>query len=138
MNTGPSTSAAQRSAAAVSIGSAGTMIVMLSMARSQAMSSIEWWVGPSSPYAMPGLMPHSLTLRKEYATSALICSSARAVRKQDAADTNGIRPPLARPAATPTMSCSAIPTLINRSGNAFLNASSLLDPTESLTTPTIR
>ena len=89
MNTGPSISAAQRMAAAVSIGSAGTTIVMLSMARSQAMSSIEWWVGPSSPYAIPGLMPHSLTLRLEYATSALICSSARAVRKQDAAETNG-------------------------------------------------
>ena len=68
----------------------------------------------------------------------MICSSARAVRKQDAAETNGMRPPLARPAATPTMSCSAMPTLISRSGKAFLNASSLLEPTESLTTPTMR
>ena len=42
MNTGPSVSAAQRMAAAVSIGSAGTTIVMLSMARNQAMSSMEW------------------------------------------------------------------------------------------------
>ena len=41
MNTGPSVSAAQRMAAAVSIGSAGTTMVMLSMARSQAMSSME-------------------------------------------------------------------------------------------------
>ena len=49
MNTGPSVAAAQRIAAAVSTGSAGTTMVMLSMARSQAMSSIEWWVGPSSP-----------------------------------------------------------------------------------------
>src|SRR3954447_18196488 len=63
---------------------------------------------------------------------------ARAVRKHDGAETNGMRPPFARPAATPTMSCSAIPTLISRSGNAFLNASSLLEPTESLTTPTMR
>ena len=138
MNTGPWLAAAQRSAAAVSTGSAGTTIVILSMARSQAMSSIEWCVGPSSPYAIPGLIPHSLTLWSEYATSALICSSARPVRKQEAAETNGIRPPLARPAATPTMSCSAMPTLISRSGKAFLNASSLLEPIESLTTPTMR
>ena len=60
MNAGPSVAAAQRSAAAVSIGSAGTMMVMLSMARSQAMSSIEWCVGPSSPYAMPGAHPAEL------------------------------------------------------------------------------
>jgi hypothetical protein len=138
MNTGPSISAAHRMAAAVSIGSAGTTIVMLSMARSQAMSSIEWWVGPSSPYAIPGLMPQSFTLRFEYATSALICSSARPVRKQAAADTKAILPPLANPAATPTMSCSAMPTLISRSGKALLNASSLLEPTESFTTPTMR
>ena len=138
MNTGPSDEAAQRNAAAVSIGSAGTMILIPAIARSQAMSSIEWCVGPSSPYATPGLMPQSFTLVFEYATSALICSSARAVRKQDAADTNGIRPPLASPDATPTMSCSAMPTLISRSGNAFRKLFSLLDPTESLTTPTIR
>src|SRR4029453_15006004 len=83
-------------------------------------------------------MTHNFTLRLEYATSALICSSARAVRKHDAADTKAMRPPLTSPAATPTMSCSAMPTLINRSGKAFLNASSLLEPTESLTTPTMR
>ena len=65
MNAGPSVAAAQRIAAAVSIGEAGTTMIMLSIARSQAMSSIEWWVGPSSPYAIPGLMPHSLTLRSE-------------------------------------------------------------------------
>ena len=39
---------------------------------------------------------------------------------------------------TPTMSCSAIPTLISRSGNALRKLFSLLEPTESLTTPTIR
>ena len=62
MNTGPSEAAAHRSAAAVSIGSAGTITVSSAIARSQAMSSIEWCVGPSSPYATPGLMPHSFTL----------------------------------------------------------------------------
>ena len=65
MKAGPSTAAAQRIAAAVSTGSAGTTMIMLSIARSQAMSSIDWWVGPSSPYATPGLMPQSLTLRLE-------------------------------------------------------------------------
>ena len=49
MKAGPSVAAAQRSAAAVSTGEAGTTMIMLSIARSQAMSSIEWWVGPSSP-----------------------------------------------------------------------------------------
>ena len=68
----------------------------------------------------------------------MICSIARAVRKQEAAETNGILPPLARPAATPTMSCSAIPTLISRSGKRSWNVPSLLDPTESLTTATTR
>ena len=85
-------------------------------------------VGVGAGLANGGMIPF---------VSALICSSARPVRKQDAAETNGIRPPLASPEATPTMSCSAMPTLISRSGNAFLNASSLEEPTESLTTPTI-
>ena len=68
----------------------------------------------------------------------MICSSARPVRNGAAPETNGIRPPLASPAPTPTMFCSAIPTLISRSGNAFWKAPSLLEPTLSLTTATIR
>ena len=48
--------------------------------------------------------------------SALICSSARPVRKQEAAETNGTLPPLARPAPTATIVCSAMPTLTMRSG----------------------
>lgn len=70
--------------------------------------------------------------------SALTCSIARAVRKQPAAETNGRRPPLASPAATPTMSCSAIPTFTVRAGNSFWNAPSLEEPTESFTTATMR
>ena len=88
------------------------------IARSQDRSSIEWWVGPSSPYAMPGLIPHSTTGDWLYATSALICSSARPVRNGDAPQTNGTYPLSASPAPTPTMSCSAMPTLISRSGNS--------------------
>ena len=42
-------SAAQRTAARVCAGSAGTTTVRLAMARIQARSSIEWCVGPSSP-----------------------------------------------------------------------------------------
>jgi hypothetical protein len=61
-NTGPSIAAAARTASAVSAGSAGTMTVMPAMARVQARSSIEWCVGPSSPYASPLDMPHSFTL----------------------------------------------------------------------------
>lgn len=37
-----------------------------------------------------------------YAMSALICSVARPERKGPTAQTKGMKPPLARPAATPT------------------------------------
>jgi len=49
MKTGPSKAAAARIACSVSQGSEGTIRVRLSSNRSQAMSSMEWWVGPSSP-----------------------------------------------------------------------------------------
>src|SRR5258707_14559515 len=55
-----------------------------------------------------------------------------------AAQTNGIFPLLERPAASPTMVCSAIPTLISRSGNRLPTLLILLEPTESLTTAQIR
>src|SRR5690349_8956878 len=70
--------------------------------------------------------------------SALICSRARPVRKGEAPQTNGISPPLARPAETPTMFCSAMPTLIRRLGNSALKAPRLLEPTLSLHTATMR
>ena len=131
-------SAAHRTAAVVWRASAGTTIFNPSMARSQAMSSIEWCVAPNSPYAKPGLMPHNFTFAALYATSALICSRARPVKKGDAAQTKGMRPALANPALTPTIFCSAIPTLTSRSGKSSLNSPRKLDPTESLHTATMR
>ena len=60
------------------------------------------------------------------------------MRKQEAALTNGILPPLARPEPTPTMFCSAMPTLIVRSGHRLRKPPSLDEPMLSLTTMTIR
>ena len=62
----------------------------------------------------------------------MICSSARPVRKHDAPQVNGILPALARPALTPTRFCSAMPTLISRSGKRRLNSLRFDEPTESL------
>src|SRR6476659_6287128 len=87
---------------------------------------------------MPLLIPTSLTFAFEYATSALICSSARPVRKHDAEPTKGIFPAFASPAPTPTRFCSAMPTLTRRFGKRLRNGPVLLDPTESLLTTTIR
>ena len=67
----------------------------------------------------------------------MICSSARPVKKGAAAHTNGVNPAFAKPAATPTMFCSAMPTSIKRSGNRSRNSVKLLEPTESLQTTTI-
>ncbi len=52
-------------------------------------------------------------------------------------DIEVVRPPLARPALTPTMFCSAIPTFTRRSGKRFWNSFRLEEPTESFTTATI-
>ena len=49
---------------------------------------------------MPGDCPTRTMWCWEYAASTLICSIARAVRKQAAAETNGILPPFASPAPT--------------------------------------
>lgn len=136
--TGPATCAAARTACAVSRGSAGAVTVMFAMARIQAKSSMEWCVAPRAPYAIPLLTPTSFTFAFEYATSVLICSSARPVRKQAAEQTNGIFPAFASPAPTPTRFCSAMPTLISRSGKRSRNTPVLLDPTESLFTTTMR
>lgn len=87
---------------------------------------------------MPGLIPHRMTGCWLYATSAFTCSSERPVRNGAAAHTKGMSPEEARPAPTPTMFCSAIPTLMSRSGNSSRNAVRLLDPTESLQTATMR
>ena len=86
---------------------------------------------------MPLDMPHSFTLCRLYARSAFTCSRARPVRKHDAPQVNGILPALARPALTPTRFCSAMPTLISRSGNLRLNSLRFEEPTESFTTATI-
>ena len=67
----------------------------------------------------------------------MICSSARPVKNGDAAHTNAVNPAFARPAATPTMFCSAMPTSIKRSGKRSRNSPKLLEPTESLQTTTI-
>ena len=53
-------------------------------------------------------------------------------------DTNGTLPPLARPAPTATMVCSAMPTLTSRSGQRLRKFTSLDEPTLSLTTVTMR
>src|SRR6476620_2510564 len=87
---------------------------------------------------MPLLIPTSFTFAFEYATSALICSSARPVRKHEAEQTKGIFPAFASPAPTPTRFCSAMPTFTSRCGNRLRNAPVLLEPTESLLTTTMR
>jgi len=79
-------------------------------------------------------MAQSFTFALVYARSTLICSMARAERKHDAPQTKGIMPPLANPAPTPTMFCSAIPTFTKRSGNFSLKFLSFADDSESLAT----
>ena len=51
--TGPSKSAAARTAPRVSVASAGTTTVMFGIARMTAMSSTDWWVAPAFPVGMP-------------------------------------------------------------------------------------
>src|ERR1035437_10047143 len=47
-------------------------------------------------------------------------------------------PPLAKPAPTPTMFCSAIPTFTKRSGNLAPKFVSMVEETESFTTTHMR
>src|SRR4051794_19438772 len=59
---------------------------------------------------------------------------ARAVKKHDAPHKYGIIPPFASPLPTPTMFCSAIPTLTKRVGYFVLKSLNLAEESESLIT----
>src|SRR5215472_12521511 len=83
---------------------------------------------------MPEDIPQIRTLALEYAMSTLICSMARAVRKHDAPHRYGTMPPFASPFPTPTMFCSAMPTLTNREGYFDLKSFILAEESESLIT----
>ena len=88
---------------------------------------------------MPGLWPHRTTCDVAVGDVGLdLLERAAGEERRRGRTTNGIRPPLARPAPTPTRSCSAMPTLISRSGNSSRNSTRLLEPTESLQTATMR
>src|SRR5690606_442070 len=75
----------------------------------------------------------------EYATSFLICSKALAVRKQAGDTAKAFLPVEAKPAATPTKFCSAMPTSTIWVGYFLPKGTSLPDPLESLViTTTLR
>ena len=61
--TGPSISAAAKTALRASLASAGQMTVMPGMARMRAMSSMHWWLAPSSPTETPAWVMASFTFR---------------------------------------------------------------------------
>ena len=77
-------------------------------------------------------MPTSLTFLFEYATSTLICSILRMLRKQAGEATKGRLPIWAKPAAILTMFCSAIPTSTNCVGNSLAKGANEAEPRESL------
>ena len=61
--TGPGVCSAANTAPRTSPGSAATSTFMLGSARMMAMSSIAWWVAPSSPTLIPPCVATILTLR---------------------------------------------------------------------------
>jgi hypothetical protein len=78
----------------------------------------------------------NFTFKLSLHTVFLICSHAldRNIENEHA---KGILPAIARPAETPTRSCSLIPTLINLLGNTSLNNEDLVDLETSQSTTTI-
>ncbi len=66
---GPSWSIATRQASTVSLASAGRMTSRFGMARSAAICSIGWWVGPSSPTPTESCVHEKMTLASDRAES---------------------------------------------------------------------
>ena len=60
--TGPSCSIAALTASLASVSSAGFRMIMPGMVRMRAMSSLHWWVAPSSPTVIPAWVAPILTL----------------------------------------------------------------------------
>ena len=72
--TGPSMAAAARTALRTSTASQGTKIVILGITRIRAMSSMLWWLPPSSPTHRPEWEKPNFTLAFTYAMELRICS----------------------------------------------------------------
>src|SRR3972149_4922307 len=117
--------------AAHSIASAGASTVRPGMARMMARSWTSWCVLPVRPVSNPEYDAPIFTLACVCATSMRTWSSARWVKKTANDESQGTYPTVARPAATPTMFCSAMPISRKRSGYARANASAFVEVARS-------
>src|SRR3989304_1240937 len=117
--------------AAHSIASAGASTVRPGMARMMARSWTSWCVLPGGPVSTPEYDAPIFTLECVCATSMRTWSSARWVKKTANDESQGTYPTVARPAATPTMFCSAMPISKKRSGYARANASAFVEVARS-------
>ncbi len=73
------------------------------------MSSLHWWLAPSSPTVMPAWVAPIFTLRWGYPMEFLTCSKARPAANIAKVEANGIFPQVDSPAATAIMFPSAMP-----------------------------
>ena len=112
------------------------MTTMPGMVRMTAKSSLHWWEAPSSPTEMPPWVAPIFTFRWGYPTVLRICSKARPAANMAKEEAKGTKPVVLRPAATPTMSASAMPQSMWRSGNAFLKMLVLVAPARSASSTT--
>ena len=87
---------------------------------------------------MPGLLPQSITCTLEYATSALICSSARPVRNGAAARDERDLAAVGQAGADADQVLLGDADVDQALGELLAEAARLLEPTESLQTATMR
>src|SRR4029077_10668840 len=90
-----------------------------------------WCVLPVSPVISPAYAAPIFTFAWVWATSMRIGSMARWVKKTAKEESQGTKPSEAKPTATPTQFCSAIPICRNLSGYIFANLSALVELAKS-------